>query len=169
MGRRNGDLALVIGSDDLAQTAHHIFLLERVNDELLKLGGDEIATVGIHAFGEHIVEHPLATQMQTEVLTVGTRCSAGLGFAGRFLGLLGDGRGYGLCKLGGNGVAALHASDLIGEIVQFLLHIGINGVILGGQNAFSIAVGVEEALHRRPQLGALFAQFNDRHIEIPPY
>jgi hypothetical protein len=97
------------------------------------------------------------------------RRSAGLGFAGRFLGLLGDGRGYGLCKLCGNGIAAFHASDLIGEIVQFLLHIGINGIVLGGQNAFSVTVGVEEALHRVPQLGALFAQFNDRHIEIPPY
>ena len=85
------------------------------------------------------------------------------------MGLLGDGREYGLCKLCGNGIAAFHASDLIGEIVQFLLHIGINGIVLGGQNAFSVTVGVEEALHRVPQLGALFAQFNDRHIEIPPY
>ena len=169
MGRCNGDLALVIGGDDLAQTAHHIFLLERVHDELLKLGGDEIATVGIHALGEHIVEHPLAAQMQTEVLAVSVRRSAGFGFTDRFLGLLGDGRGYGLCKLCGNGVAALHASDLIGEIIQLLLHIDINGVVLSGQNALIIAVGVEETFHRGPQLGALFAQFNDRHIEIPPY
>ena len=169
MGRRNGDLALIVGGDDLAQTAHHVFLLERVHDKLLKLGGDEIAAVGIHALGENIVEHTLAAQMHTEVLAVSVRCSAGLSFAGRFLGLLGDGRGYGLCKLCGNGVAALHASDLIGEVVQFLLHIGVNGVVLGGQNAFVIAVGVEETLHRCPQLGALFAQFNDRHIEIPPY
>ena len=115
------------------------------------------------------MKHTLAAQMQTEVLSVGTRRSAGLSFAGRFLWLLGDGRGYRLRKLCGNGVAALHASDLIGEVVQFLLHIGVNGVILGGQNAFVIAVGVEETLHRCPQLGALFAQFNDRHIEIPPY
>ena len=114
------------------------------------------------------MEHPLAAQMQTEVLAVGFGCSAVLGFAGRFLGLLGDGRGYGLCKLCGNGVAALHASDLIGEIVQFLLHISVNGVILGGQNTLVIAVGVEKTLHRIPQLGTLFAQFNDRHIEIPP-
>ena len=169
MGRRNGNLALVIGGDDLAQTAHHIFFLERVHDELLKLGGDEIAAVGVHALGEHIVEHTLAAQMQAKVLAVSARRSAGLGFAGRFLGLLGDGRGYGLCKLCGNGVSALHASDLIGEVVQFLLHIGINGVVLSGQNALIIAVGVEETLHRSPQLGALFAQFNDRHIEIPPY
>ena len=169
MGRCNGDLTLVIGSDDLAQTAHHIFLLERVHDELLKLRGDEIAAVGIHTLGEHIVEHTFAAQMQTEILAVSVRRSAGLGFAGRFLGLLGDGRGYGLCKLCGNSVAALHASDLIGEIVQFLLHIGVNGIVLGRQNAFSVAVGVEEALHRSPQLGALFAQFNDSHIEIPPY
>ena len=115
------------------------------------------------------MEHTFATQMQTEVLAVGARRSASLGFAGCFLGLLGNGRGYGLCKLCGNGVAALHASDLIGEIVQFLLHIGINGIVLGGQNAFSVAVGVEKSLHRSPQLGALFAQFNDSHIEIPPY
>ena len=168
MGRSNGDLALVVGGDDLAQTAHHIFLLERIHDELLKFSGDEIAAVGVHALGEHIVEHPLAAQMQTEVLAVGFGCSAGLGFAGRFLGLLGDRRGYRLCKLCGNGVAALHASDLIGEIVQLILHIGVNGIVLGGQNALIIAVGVEEALHRVPQLGTLFTQFNDRHIEIPP-
>ena len=115
------------------------------------------------------MEHPLAAQMQTEVLAVSVRRSAGFGFTDRFLGLLGDGRGYGLCKLCGNGVAALHASDLIGEIIQLLLHIDINGVVLSGQNALIIAVGVEETLHRGPQLGALFAQFNDRHIEIPPY
>ena len=169
MGRRNGDFALVIGGDDLAQAAHHIFLLERVHDELLKLGGNEITAVSVHALGEHIVEHTLATQVQTEILAVGAGRSAGFGFTGRFLGLLGDGRGYGLCKLCGNGVAALHASDLIGQVVQFLLHIGINGVVLGGQNAFSVAVGVEESLHCSPQLGALFAQFNDRHIEMPPY
>ena len=42
------------------------------------------------------------------------------------------------------------ASDLIGEIIQFLLHIGINGVVLSGQNALIIAVGVEETLHRSP-------------------
>ena len=107
--------------------------------------------------------------MQTEVLAVCARRSADLGFAACFLGLLGDGRGYGLCKLCGNGIAALHASDLIGEIVQLLLHIDINGIVLGGQNAFSVAVGIEETLHRVPQLGALFAQFNDSHIEIPPY
>ena len=115
------------------------------------------------------MEHPLASQVQTEVLAVSVRRSAGLGFGGCFLGLFGDGSGYGLCKLCGNGVAALHASDLIGEIIQFLLHIGINGVVLSGQNALIIAVGVEETLHRSPQLGALFAQFNDSHIEIPPY
>jgi len=107
--------------------------------------------------------------VQTKVLAVGVRRSAGFGFGGRLLGLLGDGRGYGLCKLCGNGVAALHASDLIGKVVQFLLHIGVNGIVLSGQNALIIAVGVEETLHRSPQLGALFAQFNDRHIEIPPY
>ena len=60
MGRGNGDLALVIGGDDLAKTAHHIFLFECVHNEFLKLGGDEIAAVGVHALGEYIVEHPLA-------------------------------------------------------------------------------------------------------------
>ena len=80
----------------LHRTAHHIFLLERIHDELLKLGGDEISTVGVHALGEHIVEHPLAAQMQTEVLAVGVRRSAGLGFAGRFLGcsVMGEDTGF---------------------------------------------------------------------------
>ena len=53
----------IVGGDDLAQTAHHIFLFECVHNEFLKLGGDEIAAVGVHARGEHIVEHPLAAQM----------------------------------------------------------------------------------------------------------
>ena len=45
-------------------------------------------------------------------------------------------------------------------------------MINGGQNAFSVAVGVEEALHRVPQLGALFTQFNNQpaftHFNFAP-
>ena len=57
-------------------------------------------------------------------------------------------------------------------IVSSLMISMINGIVLGGQNAFSVAVGVEEALHRVPQLGALFTQFNNQpaftHFNFAP-
>lgn len=45
-----------------------------------------------------------------------------------------------------DGVPSLHASDLIGKVVQILFHICIGGVILCGKHALVISVSIEEAL-----------------------
>ena len=81
-------------------------------------------------------------------------------------GLAGDGLADRLVQLGVQSFAALHPGDLLAQVGDILLHAGVGGVILGGQGALVGAVGVQESLGNVPGLGALLAQFQNRHSRI---
>ena len=107
----------------------------------------------------------LAAQMQTKVLTVCVGSSAGF-ILGSVLGLFGEGLTHGLFQFRFNGITAFHSADFIGQVVQFLFHVVVGVVVLGGENTFCSAVGIQESLHGSPQLGALIAHFNNSHNRI---
>ena len=163
MGCRNGNLAVILGGDDLAETAHHILLLQSLNDLTLELGGTQIATVSTGRCGEDIGCIVLLTEHLAEVLLVGVGCTADLLVRRSGHGLAGDGSVHGLVQLGLDGIPALHAVNLVGEVVQILLHLGIGGIVLGRQNTVAITARVEEGLHALPQVCALFTQFRNSH------
>ena len=57
----------------------------------------------------------------------------------------------------------------MGEIGDLFLHVLIGGGILGTEDAFFIAVGVQKSLSLLPGSSALSTQFIDlTHVSIPP-
>lgn len=49
-----------------------------------------------------------------------------------------------------------------------MLHLGVGGVILCGKDAHVVPVGIEESLHRVPQLGSLVSHLCNSHSNNPP-
>ena len=165
MGCSNGNLALSTGSDYLRQRTDHIGFIQCGNNRGLELLRYKVAAVCVYTCTEDIVNKLLAAQMQTKVLTVCVGSSAGF-ILGSVLGLFGEGLTHGLFQFRFNGVSAFHSADFIGQVVQFLFHVVVGVVVLGGENTFCSAVGIQESLHGSPQLGALIAHFYDSHIRI---
>nr|DAJ71312.1 MAG TPA: hypothetical protein [Caudoviricetes sp.] len=166
MTQGNRNLTLVVGSDHLCQTANDVLLVQSLYDVTLELQGHKKTTVLIGSGGQHIVNQCLATKVKTEVLLIGIGCTAHtvcLGSSGRFFG---DGAVDWLAEFSLMRITALLTANLIGEGFKFLLHVGIDSIVLRGQNAHVIAVGVQETFHSSPQLGALFTHFNDIHIHF---
>ena len=69
-------------------------------------------------------------------------------------------------RIHGDDIENIPAEDA--QIGDILLHAGVGGVILGGQGTLIGAVGVQESLGGVPGLGALLAQFQNRHSRYPP-
>lgn len=78
-------------------------------------------------------------------------------------GLLGDGFAHGLGQLGVHLLQPLHPGDLVAQIGDLGFHPGVDDVVLLGQEALGVAVGLQERLGRGQLLGALVAKFNDSH------
>ena len=169
MGRGNGDLALTCGRDQLAQTAHDVFFLERVDDLPLEFLRHEVSAVRVHALGQHVVNGTLAAEKVAEVLLVRVRRATELGVCLVSLRLSGQRIRHRLGKLRGKRITPLHAVDLVCQVGEILLHAGISRVILGGKHPLVGAVRVEKAFHGVPEFRALFAQFGDGHSHFPSF
>ena len=74
-----------------------------------------------------------------------------------------EGAGGGLGQLGVHRLLPLQTGDLLSQISDVLLHAGVGGVILGGQDAFLVAVAVQESLCSLPCLGPFLSQFQNGH------
>ena len=159
----------MVRGDDLGKGSEHVHLVQTGDDLLLKLFGHEVAAVLVNAFGKNVVQRGLAAQMPAEVLLVGGGRTTGLFRLGRLIRLLGDGLVDRLGEFGLAGFPALHALDLVGQVVQILLHVGVGGIVVSGQDALVIPVGIEEALHRVPQGGALGTKFVHSHGSESPF
>ena len=168
MSDGNRNLAVVVRGDDLGKGADHVDRIQPGDDIMLEFLRHEVAAVLVGAFGQHVVDGHLAAQMPAKILLVSVGGAAGFLRHRRLLRLSGDGLVHRLGKLRLIGVAALHAADLVGQVVEVLLHAGVNGIVLGGQDALVVAVGIQEALHGVPESGALCTQFVDSHSDDPP-
>lgn len=155
--------------DHLGNTTDHVLLVQRGHDVVLKIRRNKESAVHIRAGGEHVVKQGLAAQVTTEVLLIRIRCSAGLPVhLCRLFGSSGQGCAHGLVEFGLVRVAALHTLDLVGQGVEFRFHLGIGRVVLCGQHAHIVSVGIEKTFHGVPQSGSLVAKFSNVHEKNPP-
>ena len=162
---RDGNLALMLCGDYLGKGADHVFLIKRAHDIALKILRHEETAVRVHALGKDVVQECSAAKVAVEVLLIR------IGSTPHFLRLqpsafvrrLGNRRVHGLVQFRLDGVPAFHALDLVGHSVKVAFHLRVGRVILGGQNAHVVAVGVEKALHGVPERRPLVSHFSDRH------
>lgn len=160
----------MLRGDDLGKGTDDVLLLKSGHDVALEILRHEVAAVSVRTLGQHVVNENLAAKVAVEVLLVGIGRMSGLvGLDGRSpFGSLGDRLVHGLVQFRFDGVPALHALDLVGEAVQVMLHLGVGGVILRGKDAHVVPVGIEESLHRVPQLGSLVSHLCNSHDKNPP-
>ena len=155
-----------VGADDAV-------LSEPLDQRVFKLVRNQITAFSqlahlqsIAEFGAHAA---LAAELVPESLLIGIGSAASLRIqllcGGGLLGQRGAG-GHG--HLAVHGFQPLQTADLIAQGSDLILHVGIGGIILCGEETVSIAVGIQESLCRFPGLGALVAQFSDSHTDHPP-
>ena len=103
---------------------------------------------------------------------VGIGSTAGLGLlvSGGLAvhGLLSNGRRSGLIQLCFHCGHGFHALNLGTVVLHLLFHLSIGLGILFGKKAVLVALGFHKCLCSVPSLVALFTQFVDSHIELPP-
>ena len=108
------------------------------------------------------------TCLRPECLLISIGGSAGLFvLLGRF-GLLGQGLAGGQVEHSIHRLEALHASNLVAELGDVVLHASVGGIILDGQGAVVLSTGLQKCFCRFQSLGAFHAKFVDSHSIFPP-
>ena len=175
-GRRsrcNVDLMLTGCGDGMTELSHDVFLGKRLNEAGIILLGYEVAAVSVNTLAKdiaHLVEVAAKGGEHSGAVGIGSTTGLGLLVSGGLAvhGLLGDGRGSGSVQLRLHCGHSLHALDLSTVVLYLLFHLSIGLGILFGQQTVLVALGFNKCLCGVPSLVALFTQFVDSHIELPP-
>ena len=168
MSRRNRDLSLSACGNDLRKTSHHVRLIQTHHDLTLELFRNRISAVCLHSFGKNIVNKPLSSKMCTEIFLVRIGSAPGL-----FLHILSR-RSSGkrhidrLVELRLPCLSPLLTVDRRSQILNLLLHTAVCRIVLGGEHAVLILVGIHKVLRSLPHLCSLLDHIFDSHISIPP-
>ena len=150
------------------KTTHDVLLVQHINQTAVILFGNQITTICIHAFlqkvrylaevGTHSGEHGLLIGIgRTALLLLTSRCSR--------IRLASDGAVDGLCQLRFTLLNTLCAVDGFGQRIKLRLHVLIGGVILCGQLALLVLMGVQELAHLTQQVSTVFQHFRNSHFE----
>ena len=174
VGGHDGDLVETAGSgDDVCIGTDHGGGVQALHERALEFIRNEVAALGIHAFLQrvlHLRGHGILVAGHVpECLLIGVRGATGLGVhrLGR-RGLLRDGHRHGLGQLVIQRLQTFHPGDLIAEVRDLGFELGVGGVILFGEEAVLVAVGLQKSLGSSQLLGTLVTKFNDSHGRYPP-
>jgi len=175
-GRRsrcNVDLMLTGCGDGMTELSHDVFLGKRLNEAGIILFGYEVAAVSVNTLAKdiaHLVEVAAKGGEHSGAVGIGSTTGLGLLVSGGLAvhGLFGDGRGSGSVQLRLHCGHGFHALDLGTVVLHLLFHLSIGRSILIGKQTVLITLGLHKCLCSVPSLVALFTQFVDRHIELPP-
>nr|DAG18602.1 MAG TPA: hypothetical protein [Caudoviricetes sp.] len=171
--RSNIDFMLTGCGDGVTELSHDVFLGKRLNEAGIILLGYEVAAVSVHTFTKdiaHLAEVAAKGGEHSGAVGIGRTTGLGLLVSGRFAvhGLLGDGSGSGSVQLRFHCGHGFHALDLGTVVLHFLFHLSIGLGILIGKQTVLVSLGFNKCLCGVPSLVALFTQFIDSHIELPP-
>ena len=160
-------MAAGIGLEHIGVVTDDTLMAQSLHQSVFKLVGDQIATLGINTHLQGVTNLIgngfLGTGHIPEGILIGIGGTTGLGVGLGVAGLLGQRLAGGSVHLTVNGLLAFQTGDLLAQVGDFLLHAGVGGIVLCGQNAIGVAVGIQECLGGLPGLGALNAQFVDSH------
>ena len=171
--RRNVDFMLTGCGDGMTELSHDVFLGKRLNKAGIILLGYEVAAVSVNTLAKdiaHLVEVAAKGGEHSGAVGIGRTAGLGLLVSGGLAvhGLLGDRRRSGLIQLCFHCGHGFHAFDLCTVVLHLLFHLSIGLGILIGKQTVLAALGFNKCFCGIPSLVALFTQFVDSHIELPP-
>ena len=170
LGRHHGDLAVSAGSlDHPGKLAEYILLFQCFHQGALIFVRHQIAALGIRTNLQrihHRGHRSLGTHHVPEVLAVLIGGAPGLCILLAAHGFTRQGLVHRAVQFCLQRLLTFQAGDLLAQVGDLLLHAGIGGVILGGQDALIVSVGIQKGFRSFPGFGALLAQFKNRHSGI---
>ena len=161
------DLVPGIGLDDTGEFADKVFLRQGINEGILEFLGNEIAAVRIRADLQHIedirrksagADH--VPESRLVLLRIAPLPHRGNSQCRRRL--CRDGLAGGEIQFVLDFLLTLQPLDFLAQSVDVLLHAGVCGIVLGGEDALLRPMGFQESLCSLPSLGAFCTEFVDR-------